>query len=438
MRRRQGFTLVELLVAMALVIFIMAILTEAFSAGLTTFRQLKAIGDMQERMRSVAIVLRNDLRADHFADTNRTPNATRLSDIDLRAGGVPPSAGYFRIVQQWNSGTDPRTYNSTLEGTEAVGGLNMPSTTATNQWLAFTCKVPPSASSDGTPRPETFHSTPVPAGLGLDNPSPPSSFASYYTLNVMNSQWYEVAYFLKATGQSAGSTPLFALYRRERVIYPLVPPPAATNALTAAAFAAYPGVSVSPYASAGVSPVNTPGTTATPPAGATTSISEPRRRLGMDGTTLAGVPATLAGVVGPSNWDLADQPGTPSNQFGDDLLMSDVISFDIKVVLQGSPLGTDYPAFVDLPPQSITTGAGGTTTAVSSNNSTFAASSAVVFDTWSSYDSAAYGSAASGWNTTGQVASLPLAVRILAVQVTLRVWDSRTQQARQLAIIQDM
>ena len=33
MRRRQGFTLVELLVSMALVVFMMLILSEAFSVG---------------------------------------------------------------------------------------------------------------------------------------------------------------------------------------------------------------------------------------------------------------------------------------------------------------------------------------------------------------------------------------------------------------------
>src|SRR5439155_10425507 len=45
-QKRQGFTLVEMLVAMALTIFIMVIMSEAFVAGLETFRQLKAIGDM--------------------------------------------------------------------------------------------------------------------------------------------------------------------------------------------------------------------------------------------------------------------------------------------------------------------------------------------------------------------------------------------------------
>src|SRR5262249_53474616 len=134
MRRRQAFTLVELLVSMALIIFIMAILTEAFSAGLTTFRQLKAIGDMQERMRSVAILLRRDLQADHFQDIR----GNRLSDIDLRptnSTGLanpnpgPPQAGYFRIWQQWQGGTDPRTWCSVSEGNEAIPGSGvMPST----------------------------------------------------------------------------------------------------------------------------------------------------------------------------------------------------------------------------------------------------------------------------------------------------------------------
>ena len=71
MRQRRAFTLVEMLVAMALIIFIMAILSEAFVAGLETFRQLKAIGDMQEKLRSVATVLRRDLAAEHFATGQR-------------------------------------------------------------------------------------------------------------------------------------------------------------------------------------------------------------------------------------------------------------------------------------------------------------------------------------------------------------------------------
>ena len=47
MRKRQGFTIVELLVAMALTLFTMAILSQAFVTSLEVFSQLKGIGDME-------------------------------------------------------------------------------------------------------------------------------------------------------------------------------------------------------------------------------------------------------------------------------------------------------------------------------------------------------------------------------------------------------
>jgi type II secretory pathway pseudopilin PulG len=425
MRRRQAFTLVELLVSMALIIFIMAILTEAFSAGLTTFRQLKAIGDMQERMRSVTIVLRNDLMADHFYDTSRT-NATKLSQIDLRtldslgnpnsSGSTgPPTAGYFRIWQNWQGfhgfAADPRTWNSTLEAnsqgeTVGSGGGQLPSTRATDQWLAFTCKVP-AYNQDLTPRPEYIHfadlppAATTPSATAMDT----QGWPAYQKPGKLNSQWYEVAYFLSSTGQSAGSTPLYALYRRERVIFPGdTPPPAGT--FPAGTWTNYPNVSIATNAQ----DVNNPG-------GATTSVTDPRRRFGMDGSN-AGLASATTFVPLAGNFQ------------GDDLLLSDVISFDIKVMLQQdnggkASLYQDAPAFVDLPPVSATK---------SSRNSAFAAAGngAVVFDTWSNYD------IYSAWATADQNTSLPLQVRILAIQVTLRVWDNRTQQARQTAIIQDL
>ena len=46
MRRRTAFTITELLVVMALIVFIMYILAEAFSAGSTAFRNLKDLSPM--------------------------------------------------------------------------------------------------------------------------------------------------------------------------------------------------------------------------------------------------------------------------------------------------------------------------------------------------------------------------------------------------------
>jgi len=63
---RAGFTITELLVVMALIVFLMAVISESFSAGVAEFRKLKAIGDMAERLRATAVVLRRDLGQTHF------------------------------------------------------------------------------------------------------------------------------------------------------------------------------------------------------------------------------------------------------------------------------------------------------------------------------------------------------------------------------------
>src|SRR5205823_152210 len=90
--RRQGFTLVEMLVSLALVLFIMYILSQALITGLETFRQLKAIGEMEERLRMASTILRQDLRLDHFEGKRR------LSDPSFWIQG-PPREGFFRIEQ---------------------------------------------------------------------------------------------------------------------------------------------------------------------------------------------------------------------------------------------------------------------------------------------------------------------------------------------------
>src|SRR3954471_20148292 len=92
MRRRQGFTLVELMVAMALIVFIMAILAQAFGAASKTFRDLKGAGDLAERLRAINTMLRRDLAADHFEGKKR------LSDPNFWSQG-PPREGFFRLFQ---------------------------------------------------------------------------------------------------------------------------------------------------------------------------------------------------------------------------------------------------------------------------------------------------------------------------------------------------
>jgi len=73
---RAGLTLIEMLVAMALAIFLMAVLSEAFVVGLKSFRQLKALGDMDEGLRTVSTVLRRDLNSNHYEGDLRTRDMT--------------------------------------------------------------------------------------------------------------------------------------------------------------------------------------------------------------------------------------------------------------------------------------------------------------------------------------------------------------------------
>src|SRR5262249_52102999 len=108
--KRQGFTLVEMLVATALIIFIMVIFTHAFTAGMYAFLKLKTTGDMEERLRTAATILRQDLAADHFEGRKR------LSDTTFWNNG-PPREGFFRIWQG-----HPSTFM-----TEGVDGDNIPS-----------------------------------------------------------------------------------------------------------------------------------------------------------------------------------------------------------------------------------------------------------------------------------------------------------------------
>src|SRR5262249_43820133 len=120
----------ELLVSMALIIFIMAILSEAFATGIRTFRDLKALGDLNERLRTAITLLRDDLTADHFEGRKK------LSDPNFWAQG-PPQNGYFRLYQGSTLNTlpanDPSNPSQTapywqegldLDGLESVRAWN--------------------------------------------------------------------------------------------------------------------------------------------------------------------------------------------------------------------------------------------------------------------------------------------------------------------------
>jgi prepilin-type N-terminal cleavage/methylation domain-containing protein len=370
-RRRQGFTLVELLVSTALILFIMVVLSEAFIAGLDAFRLLKAMGDMESKLRAATTILRRDLSADHF-DGRR-----RLSDPNFFLYG-PPREGFFRIVQ-----VSPSTTHT--EGMDADGN---PSYRATDHSLYFTVKLRGNQKED-------FFQAAVPAGFAANtNFFNQPIDANFQTpgLGVYSSPWAEVCYFLVMTGSTAEpgnpasplGTPLFALYRCQFVVVP------DNKYLNFAPASATPPPPPPPYdiATYGTSfyEMSCAVNTATPTLFYFNNPSElVDPTAGFRTIPSSGVLSTgIRGAFSPTT------PGT----WGATLVLTDVISFDVQILLPtASP-----PVFSDVPPPGGLPGG-------------------AVFD-------------------TGTPSSNPY--NFLAMQISLRVWDTRTQQARQITMVQDM
>jgi len=378
----------------------------------------------------------------------------------LLPGWEPPDEGYFRIWQRWqedqsvpmvNNPNNPAlaytavdrarcVHNSTLEGDEAVASV-IPATSvrATTHVLQFTCRM----AGDGREAYRTVNLNPdgLNPGSGLQNQGP----SAYRFTDRMITNWYEVTYFLKPNGETAGgTTPLFNLYRREKAVSALN----GTFQVQGQAIADVSG-SFDPSQSPAPYVANTPA-----------SVTDPRHRFGMDPSTKPGDPLMASAFRKAfRDWTLQDDfttlfaggpgpapPGGPT-RWGDDILLSDVVSFDVKVLQQGynpsDPAGKFgtvnstnplYPQFVDLPPSPLSRN--------SYFNDTAAGRYWSVFDTWCKTGAfqrdVGSAPAVEGWNANGQNYSLPLAIRIYSLQITIRVWDQRSEQTRQVSIIQEM
>src|SRR4051794_22754560 len=95
-RRRPAFTLVEMLVSTALIMFMMYIIAAAFEKGIESFRIMKTAGDLQDRLRSAGTILRQDLTRQHHGD-QRSVSDQRLDQKDWRINTPSDEGGYFRI-----------------------------------------------------------------------------------------------------------------------------------------------------------------------------------------------------------------------------------------------------------------------------------------------------------------------------------------------------
>lgn len=242
---RVAFTLVEMMVAMTLTIFVMVILSQCFIQGLETFSGLKVIGDMNEQFRSATSLLRADLSQDHF-EAGR-----RLSDPLATFTSNPPRMGFFVVGQGYPNPTYPTT--KTTEVPAGIDPDGVGSTRAYDHWLHFTVKMRGNAREklfsavDLTPFPyppvgKPFQPLANPAVGGnlitstYFNQSPDAVFADPAQTRIYFSPWAEVAWYMVPTGTTqspqvpptlvppgvpaATPTPLFALYRCQYLVFP--------------------------------------------------------------------------------------------------------------------------------------------------------------------------------------------------------------------------
>ncbi len=127
-------------------------------------------------------------------------------------------------------------------------------------------------------------------------------------------------------------------------------------------------------------------------------------------------------AAGNGSFNANDEQTNP-NTTGADAVITDVISFVVRVSTPTSG------GFVDLP------ALGASSNPLFSNTA-----GPFVFDTWSSVvdDTVDY----SLWNRplrhTAPTWRPPLQAPITAIQIQLRVWDSKTEQSRQMTIVVDM
>jgi hypothetical protein len=557
--QRRAFTLVEMLVATALVMFIMLILSEAFVAGLEAFRTLKGIGDMEERLRAAALIIRADLERDHFE------SGVRLSDPTFWLQGNPPRQGFFNVTQgftptaslnaipagqqtvQVNSLTVADALNPTVgawtiqpymillvdAGTAAAEYVMVlpnppptPATTPPTFTAAFTnphslgfkiryIRQYEGNDADGLPasratdhvlwlavkqpgdRPENFFTAHMPYVLPLNPmapatvyPASPTVYNPFFSTRLDGSpnpnyvpttfgdqandarfqdllptssatigyktQWAEVAYFLFPNGSTAGGTPLYALYRCEYKVVPdsrylngqvftltptapLPPPPLISS------FSQYPGLL---SATPGPALVNlaatwTPGTPGIPTNDGFNEMSCQLKAI--TGGSYApntffysfNTPSDLAGSNLPAGTSPpftrafnTPVPGTfvPSRSlfsptspdaWSATLVATDVVSFDVQIA-PGGPAGSTggLLATSELPWSTLPNPANPAVPILASGTNDF------VDIPGGSFDTATQG--------TGSQYS------INAIRIILRVWNMKTEQTRQISIVQQL
>ena len=416
---KKGFTLVELLVSMAIIIFMLSIMSQAFVIATTCMSGLKGVGELLDKGRPVLAVLQKDLSAYHF-DGYR-----RLSDENFWDNG-PPRLGYFQIYEG----------GATLyEGTTTDGVTYQRSGSAADHRLAFTSRL-------SGKNPDDFYVTAFEQyNPGSDYNSLVGRFNSGGTLQasknsqrydftpgILHSQWAEIAYFTKANNRTANGTPLMDLYRQQRAI---LPSNSEANALALNGTNLLQYENFSCKSNAGKIYFNSPS-----------DLTMPNYRM-------APVPGSV--------------PVLNTLYPNSDLLITDVISFDVRILPDYSL--NDFCLISALPYN-----------AYRYNQKLNIQNPPCTFDTWTTrndgtnqYDLGGFDPTTDVWQPTawdsnntnytlmgtgvnpatlipiwnhnrsgmaGNIFTPNKGLRINAIQVSIRIWDEKSQKAREFKIIQ--
>lgn len=204
--RRGGFTLVELLVAIGLTLFIMTIIVEAFTLAMDSYQGFRTAGDLMTQVRGGLYLLRNDLGQNHF-DANR-----RLSDPYFWSD--PRREGFFYV-----QGSAPRVEGTDLDGIDT-------SSVATDHVIHFSNRL----KGNRRDRLVTESAT---AALATSQLNREAMILPTTDTTSVSGQWTEVAYFLRPmVGPSGGSVTipdpnpsgvpitLYNLYRTQLLVVP--------------------------------------------------------------------------------------------------------------------------------------------------------------------------------------------------------------------------
>ena len=338
---RNAFTLVELMVAMALIILMLSIMSQAFVIATGVMQGLKEVADMQEKIRPAITLLQRDLGANHFEGSKK------LSDPEFWDNG-PPKEGYFMLWQD--------QANDVAEGWIGIDKVNFSQSAAlANHMLAFTVKLPGKSPNDFF---ESSSFTPLFGNLFFNKVSNPAVVNNPPQVtddtpkgmldsnirrfekdsSLIHSDWAEVAYFLGphvasnvnypspapdgyTDGKSSPALPYYNLYRQQRLVLPsyniagvVLPPAGTTSNREEISSELYTGAS------------NT-GTFNKP-----SDLTIPWKRMGSRNFNLLGSQIPINPSANPITYYPLFSEYSSAAKVYTDIIATNVISFDVKLL----------------------------------------------------------------------------------------------------------